>query len=588
MTDYQSQVLRGIAASPGVAVGVATVMGRDHLPVPRVRITPDEVAEQVRRLRQAIEESRQELEAIRERLGQEAPADYRLILEAHLMMHSDELLIDVATQAIESELVSAEWALDKAVSSIKRHLEQAPDAYFRDRAIDVEHVGVHIRAQLVGRSSVLPPLAADSVLVVDDLHPADVARLIESPVAALVTGLGSATSHTAILAHTLEIPSVVGVTGVTSAVGSGDRIIVDALGACVVLSPDDAACEDARARSQRYRSFTQELRSHGASSITEDGVSIELMANVDLPAEVAMAIDDEVPGVGLYRTEFLFMDRATPPDEEEQYAVYRDIARVARPRPVVIRTFDMGGDSLTLGDERGVTGPNPALGLRAIRLALARPELFRPQLRAILRAATEGELHLMFPLIAGLPELRRARAEVEHARQELEQEGVDHGPVRIGAMIELPSSVIMADHIAPEVDFLAVGTNDLVQYTLAADRTNPLVAYLADSLDPAVLRQLNRLVVVARDFDRSLSMCGDMATHPVALPVVAGLGFRRLSLPLSALPLSREILRAIRISDAESIARRALDCGTVAEVRALVREGFPQLLPIWREAGVIV
>lgn len=588
MTVSQSQILRGIAASPGVAVGTATVMGRDHLPVPRVHVTLEDVPHQVERLRQAIDDSRHELETIRARLGDEGPADYRLILEAHLMMHSDELLVDIATQAIENDLVSAEWAVDKAVDSIKRHLQQAPDAYFRDRSIDVEHVGMRIHAQLVGRASVLPPLSTDTVLVVDDLHPADVARLIESPVAALVTGLGSATSHTAILAHTLEIPSVVGVTGVTERVGSGDRVIVDALGACVVLSPEDAACEDARARSARYRSFTQELRSHGSSSITEDGVGIELMANVDLPAEVAMAIDDEVPGVGLYRTEFLFMDRPTPPDEEEQYAVYRDIARTARPRPIVIRTFDMGGDSLTLDDDAMMTGPNPALGLRAIRLALARPELFRPQLRAILRAATEGELRLMFPLVAGLPELRRARAELDRARESLEAEGIPHGPIQVGAMIELPSSVIMVDRIAPEVDFLAVGTNDLVQYTLAADRTNPLVAYLADSLDPAVLRQLHRLVVVARDLDRPLSMCGDMATHPVALPVVAGLGFRSLSLPLSALPLAREIVRAIRVRDAEGIVRRALDCGTAAEVRGLVRQGFPQLLPIWREAGVVV
>lgn len=581
-------VLAGIAASPGVAVGDATVIDSHHLPVPRQHVTPDRVEEQIERLRSAIEGSREELQDIRERLGQEAPADYRLILEAHLMMHSDELLIDVATQAIRTEYISAEWAVERAVNSIKRHLEQAPDDYFRDRAIDVEHVGKRIQAQLVGRASSLPPMSTNSVLVVDDLHPADAAFLIESPVAALVTGLGSATSHTAILARTLEIPSVVGVTGVTRLVGSGDRIIVDALQAKVILAPDDDACAKALARGQRYQRFTHELRSHGAQSVTSDGVPIELMANVDLPAEVALAVEDQAPGVGLYRTEFLFMNRTTPPDEEEQYSVYRDIATVARPRPVVIRTFDMGGDSLTIDGHGSAPGPNPALGLRAIRLALASPDLFRPQLRAVLRASVEGELRLMFPLVSGVHELRRAKRALSDAQDELTAEGVEFGPVLVGAMIELPSSVIMADRIAPEVDFLSVGTNDLVQYTLAVDRANPLVAYLADTLDPAVLRQLHRLVTVARDFDKPISMCGDMATNPVALPVVAGLGFRCLSLPVAALPLAREIVRAIHVRNAEAVARRALQCGTAEEVRALVREGFPQLVPIWREAGVIV
>ncbi|MDD9944371.1 MAG: phosphoenolpyruvate--protein phosphotransferase [Myxococcales bacterium] len=582
--DPQARVLKGIAASPGVAIGAATVIDSDHLPVPRHHVDPEDVEGQIERLRNAIEGSRQELEEIRARLGEDAPADYRLILDAHLMMHSDELLIDIATHAIRDECISAEWAVERAVHSIKRHLEQAPDPYFRDRAIDVQHVGKRIHSQLVGRVSSLPPMGQDAVLVIDDLHPADAAHLLDAPVAALVTGLGSATSHTAILARTLEIPSVVGVPNVTQLVGSGDRLVVDGLHGRVVLSPDSATCQEAEARGRRYQLFTRNLRAHGVHSVTLDGVPVEVLANVDLPSEVTLAVREQAPGIGLYRTEFLFMNRQEPPSEDEQLGVYRDIARVAGSRPVVLRSFDIGGDNLTI--EKGALGLNPALGLRAIRLALARPEMFRTQLRAVLKAATAGDLRLLFPLVSGLTELRRAKQELARARAELEEEGAAIGSVHVGAMIELPAAVVMADRIAAEVDFMAVGTNDLVQYSLAVDRTNPQVAYLADALDPAVLRQLDRVISVGKDADRPVSMCGDMATDPVALPIVAGLGFRSVSVPIAAMPLAREILRAIDTRQARGVVDRALACDTALDVRVLVRKSFPQLDPVWQEAGI--
>jgi phosphoenolpyruvate-protein phosphotransferase (PTS system enzyme I) len=579
--------LRGIAASPGIGVGRAIVIDSDHHHVRHHRIEADEAAYEVERLRQAIDRSRGELEEIRHRLGDEAPADYRLILDAHLMMHSDELLVDIATEAISTGQVNAEWAVERAIGTIARHLAQAPVDYFRDRAVDVEHVGRRIIAQLAGRVSSLPTGLQDAVLVIEDLSPAEAAQLIETPVAALVTGLGSATSHTAILARALEIPAVVGVAGITSRVGEGDEIVVDAFGGEVVLDPDPEECARARVRAARFRQFTSKLRESGnAGTETRDGVAIEVSANVDLPAEAALAARALAHGIGLYRTEFLFLNRAESPSEQEQFEVYSDIVRRTLPSAVTLRTIDMGGEVLKSGIPVPMV-PNPALGLRAIRLALARPELLGAQLRAVLRASALGPVRLMFPLVSGLKELRQARAALEQARADLLARGETVGQPQVGVMIELPSAVMMADRFAQECDFLSVGTNDLVQYGLAVDRSNPAVAYLAQSLDPAVLRMLAAVVRAATASGKPLSMCGDMAADAFVLPVVLGLGYRSLSVPVSALPLVREVLRHIDAARAKDTATQALDCATADEVAWLVASHFgADLGALWSEAGI--
>jgi phosphotransferase system enzyme I (PtsI) len=579
--------LRGIAASPGVGVGRAVVVNADNRFIRRHRIEVDTVLYECERLRQAIERSRNELEEIRRRLGDEAPADYRLILDAHMMMHSDELLIDAARETIEQELINAEWAVERAVSTIAKHLASAPVDYFRDRAVDVEHVGRRIVAQLAGRVSSLPAGLDDAVLVVEDLHPADAAQLLDTKVAALVTGLGSATSHTAILARALSIPAVVGVVGITQRVASGDELIVDAFGGVVALHADEEERILARGRGSRFRQFRSALRAQDIGRCeTADKVPVLLVANIDLPSEAAVLAEVGAQGIGLYRTEFLFLARAEPPEEQEQYEVYSEIMRAAHPLSVTLRTIDMGGDALK-GGVTAANMPNPALGLRAIRLALSRPELLGPQLRAALRAAVHGTMRLMFPLVSGIGELRQARAALDEARRELLRRGEAVGALDVGVMIELPSAVMMADRFAQECDFLSVGTNDLVQYGLAVDRSNPDVAYLAQALDPAVLRMLDVVVRAARAKGKRLSMCGDMACDPFTLPLVIGLGYRELSAPGIALPLVREVLRRIDSSEAEAAARHALDCATADEVRACVIERFsPSLGALWREAGV--
>lgn len=577
---------RGIVASSGIGVGRAVVIYADHRYVRRHRIEAEVVPFERQRLLQAIDRSRRELEDIRRRLGADSPADYRLILDAHLMMHRDELLTDAASSAIEHEQVNAEWAVERAVAQIAAHLQQAPLEYFRDRAIDVEHVGRRIVAQLAGRSSTLPLGLAGSVLVIDDLHPADAVHLIEERVAGLVTGLGSATSHTAILARALGIPAVVGIADITGRLGSGDELIVDALRGEVVVGATEAERSEARSRGDRYRRFSYGLRSRGVRrTATGDGVLVSVMANIDTPAEAGALVEVGALGIGLYRSEYLFLTRTDLPTEDEQYEVYAELVRRANPLPVTLRTVDIGGDALK-GSGQGPAVPNPALGLRATRLALQRPEMFGAQLRAALRAATHGSMRIMFPLIAGVDELRRARAALDDARAELVARGVEPGVVRVGAMIELPSAVMMADRFAAGCDFLSVGTNDLVQYGLGVDRSNPAVAYLAQAADPAVLRMLAMVQRSSELAREPTSMCGDMAADPLLLPLVIGLGFRHLSVPVSAVPLVREVISRIDSVRAGELAARALACCTAAEVRALVEaELGPVLADVWVETG---
>lgn len=583
MTAPGRAVLQGIAASHGIAVGHATVLERTGARAPRRRVLPEEIGREIARLREAIDASRRDLERMRDQIGSEGHADLELLLEAHLLMHRDELLVDAAVRTIRDESAGAEWAVRRTVESLQSQLERAGSSYFRERAQDIEHVGRHILRALAGdhdRASIETP----SVVVTDDLGPADAVQLLRSPILALVTALGSATSHTAILARALGVPAVVGVSDIVRRVDDGDLVIVDALRGEVVVGADDDERRGADARAERYRIFTSELRAKRDSSpLTRDGVAIELFANVDLPTEAALAVTEGARGIGLYRTEFLYLDRGEVPTEDEQLKVYSDVVRVMAPRPVVFRTFDLGADKLP-PDQRVPRGPNPALGLRALRLALARPRMLRAQVRAILRAAVHGPVELLFPLVTSVDELREAKALVDQCCDELRTEGIPHRHVPIGIMVEVPAAGLMAESLARECDFFSVGTNDLVQYTLALDRGSPHVAHLAQALDPAVLKLLDVTARAAEARGIPLGMCGDMAADPFAFPLVLGLGYRRLSVPVSALPLVREMLRRIDAEQARRTVREALQCSGGRAVRRLVEERFAASLgDVWAE-----
>jgi phosphotransferase system enzyme I (PtsI) len=581
-------VLSGIPASHGIAVGKARLVGRSALRVPRRRIGTHDAPAEVARLKAAIETSRQEIEDARAALGDAADADYQLVLDAHLLMHGDALLVDTTVQNIEQELLCAEWALRRTVEALSAQLQSADSEYFRARAGDITQVGLHILRCLTGTKEVIPELDEPVVLVTDDLSPAEAARLVESPLVALITELGSASSHTAIVARALGIPALVGVPSATDLIGEGDTVVVDALRGEVVLAAGSDEQTEAEERSTRYRAFTAGLRSRAEEkAATADGERIILAANLEMPAEVEVAARPESDGVGLYRTEFLYLGRDQAPTEDEQREVYSRVLTLLNPRPVTFRTFDLGADKLPT-DRRFPRGPNPALGLRGVRLLMTHPRLFRAQIRAVLRAAVHGSARLMFPLVGSLSDLRGARALVDEVAEELEKEGEPFARVPVGVMIEVPAAALLANVLAAECDFFSVGTNDLIQYAFALDRTNPRVATMAEPLDPALLRLLDMTAEAARHHDIDLSMCGDMAADPFALPIVIGLGYRSLSMPSASIPLANAIVRSIRTDQAAEAARDALALPDARSVHELVRERFTESLgELWAEEGIV-
>lgn len=578
--------LRGISASPGVAVGRVTIFDRRGVPIPRRAITAAEIEPEVQRLMGGLAASRRLIEEARDALDPAAGAEHRLVLEAHLLMHRDDLLVGAAVEGIRTG-VNAEWAVRRAIDEIVRRLSTAREAYLQDRARDVEQVGEHVLRALTGVGVQLPPLDRPTILVASDLSPAETARLPRDRVLALVTDLGTATSHTAILARALGIPAVVGVEGVTRALSPDDLVIVDALRGEVIVAPNEQEEQRAEERARRYRLFTSRLRHReGTPGATRDGTRVELLANVELEVEVAEAQAQRAEGVGLYRTEFLYLEGAMP-TEDEQTELYARIAARMAPRPVTLRTFDLGADKMPL---LGLgKAPNPALGLRGLRLSLACPELFRTQLRAMMRAAAIAPVRAMFPMVCTVDELRAARAIARAAERELADANIEHRPILLGAMIEVPSAVALADLIARECDFFSVGTNDLTQYALAVDRQNAKVSHLVRPLEPALLRMLRAICDAAAPRRLSVSVCGDLAAHPMAIPVLLGMGYRSLSMPPSEIALTREILDRLDLSTCEDVARAAMACATALEVEQCVAEMLGDRLgEIWDEQGIEV
>ncbi len=583
--SLERQLLMGICASPGIAVGPVTVFDRTSVPVPRRRVPEDAVDAEVGRLESAMAAARAEVEAAMEQLPEQAGPDHRLLLETQRMMLGDALLLDTARAAIRERGINAEWALRHTVDAMSARLRAAPEPYFRERADDVTSTGEHLLRVLTGVSRALPELQEPTILVASDLSPAEAAQLPPGRVRGIVTDGGTASGHTAILARALQVPAVVGVSEVTRAVGPGDTLILDALRGHVVVFPEPDEIEEAHERARGFDAFKGRLRaSEGRAAETADGVRVGLHANVELELDVTTAMREGADGIGLYRTEFLYLDRAEPPSEDEQVRVYRRVARKMAPRAVTFRTFDLGADKMPRGMRRG---PNPALGLRALRVAFVQPELLVTQLRALLRASCEGNVRVMFPMVSGLSDLRRARVLLDRARADLEAEGASYGPVAVGAMLEVPSAVLMADRLAEECDFFSLGTNDLTQYTLAVDRNDPRVAHLGSALDPAVLRLIDRAREVASARGLGLSLCGDLAADPVATPILLGLGLTELSMPMAAIPLVREVLSRLDAAALAPLARRALDCASAADVERMVADELTEALgDLWEGQGI--
>jgi phosphoenolpyruvate-protein phosphotransferase (PTS system enzyme I) len=569
----RAEMLRGIAGAPGVAIGTAVVMGSARSAYPRRHIHDDEAASELVRFGEAVEAVKRNLRDMSTRIG-DKPAE-AAILDAYSAMAGDEVLLDAVKKQIDVEKRCTEWAVVAACSDIARRIAAVDDPYLRERSHDVEFVGERVLRALMAATgdveSAIPKLAGRSVLVGHDLSPADTAGLVTEPVVGFVTEMGTRTSHTSIMARALEIPAVVGVTDALARIATGDNVIVDGLRGVVIVDPTPEQLEDAKARAERYTAFSRELQeSRDRPPTTLDGTRVVLRANVELPAEAILARDYGAEGIGLYRTEFLYIDRLSPPNEEEQFEVFRAVVEAIRPRPVVLRTFDIGGDKF-VSTFQLPPEMNPMLGLRAIRLALSRPEVFLEQLRAMVRASAYGDVRIMIPMVASLSELRETKTLLEEARAQVKARGqpmAEHIP--LGVMIEVPSAALMVDRFAQEAAFLSLGTNDLIQYALAVDRTARNLAYLASPFDPSILRLVSNVVRAGQLYNCPVSICGAAASDPLCATLLLGLGLRDFSMESAAIPEIKEAFRRIKISEAETMAEEALACTTADEVEHCV------------------
>jgi phosphotransferase system enzyme I (PtsI) len=562
---------RGNAVSPGLGTGPAYVVDRRQVNVPHTHIEREEVEEELKRFRTALRGAQDQLEAIKGRLTH---GEHRQILKAQQMMLRDPDLIQRTEVLIRGEQINAEWAVSRAVDEIRETLAKASDELFRERQFDVAFMGERLITTLGGeeKDAITPP--EGSVVIAHDLSPADTAQLARYRVTGLVTEEGGQTSHTAIIARALRIPAVVGVDDLLEVVESGDAVIVDGVHGLVHMRPSQEQIDDLYREVERYVAFEQEIhKEHALPAQTDDGETIHLRANLALDEEIDVARLYGAEGVGLYRTEFMFMNREEAPSEEEHYRSAKALLQRWAPHPVRIRTFDLGSDKSCPALATGEVEANPAMGLRSMRLALRRRDEFLAQLRGLLRAALHGPLQIMLPLVSGLEELAAGREVFEEARAQLAEHGMPHASsVPVGVMIEVPSAAIVADLMARHVDFMSIGTNDLIQYTLAIDRENDDVNYLYEPLHPAIIRMIKLTCDAGEKAGIPVSLCGEMAADPRYTWVLVGLGLRELSMQASAIPVVKNIIRSSSLDEMESLAAGVLDCETAADARRLVMQ----------------
>lgn len=571
--------LRGTGVSPGIALGRALVVERDTAPVFRLAIEPAQIEAEVGRLEAALELSRQQLRTVKDRLSREVGAPHAYIFDAHLLMLDDPLLRDRAAALVRSDRVNAEWALRTVSESLHELFSQFSDAYLRERSTDLDDVvgRVHLNLRGSAEAPSLQRLPGPVVLVAGDLTPSEAGELDWDRVLAVVTDVGSSTYHTAIIARSLGIPAVAGLKEATRRIPPGSLVAVDGTRGEVVVEPSGPALAALREAQEDFRREEERLRGTRAlPSQTVDGVTVRLEANVEFPEEAATAQQHGAEGIGLFRSEYLLGRGLRWPTEDQQVDVYHRLLEQMHPYPVTVRTWDVGLEAL---GPAGPSSPNPALGERALRLLHRSREPFRTQLRALLRAGRHGPIRIMFPFVSGPADLRLALDLLDEARAELRAEGLPfQDDVPVGVNLEVPGAAMVADLLAPSVDFFSVGTNDLIQYLLAVDRTDPRVSALYEPLHPAVLRLIGQVARAAKASGRPLSVCGEMAGQPLEAVLLVGLGIRELSMAPSAIPRVKAALRAVGAEHAREVAERCLLMPTRAEIEGFLRRELPVAL----------
>ena len=573
--------LQGVAGSPGIAIGKAYLVQQEDVDVVEKRfVSSENISAEVKRFKEAVKKARKQLKRIIDDVPKEF-RDHIYILDAHMMLLKDKMLYKGTIGYIESENVNAAWALKMAVDEVKSIFKKMPDPYFRERGSDITHVSKLITENLLGTEpSNISGIDKRVIIVARDLSPAETTQIQLEKIQAFLTDSGGRTSHTCIIARSLEIPAVLGLGTATQQIKTDDLIIVDGSAGVVILNPDEETLARYQERRDLFEQYQATItRSSHLPAETTDGFHLPVMANIGVVEEVVSLIDHGGDGIGLYRTEFLYLNRPILPSEQELFDNYRDVVEIVAPRPVTIRTLDVGGDKF-VGDPRLAEEMNPALGLRAIRFSLQSPEIFMAQLRAILRAANFGNVRIMIPMISQVDEILKAREFLNQAAESLEKDGIPFkADIELGAMIEVPSAVMMADVLAKEVDFFSIGTNDLIQYSLAIDRGNKHVAHLYQPLNPGVLRMIQRVVDAAKQADIEVNMCGEMAGDPLNLPVLLGMELDAISMNPISIPAIKRVARMLSVEEAKLFLKEALKRPTTEDVIKLVQNTYGPSFP---------
>jgi len=566
-------IVRGISVSTGFAIGKAVFVNRRHRSeLPRQTIQPALVPGEETRLREAFATVEAELATARDRIPAELK-EHKHILDSHLMILKDPKLAGAAAKLIRELGVNAEWALEKAVAELEKAFGVLDDLYIRERLQDVRVMSDRVMARLLGTVRELLAVEGRVIIMAHDLTPADTVALEVSKIMGFATAQGGKTSHTGIMARTLGIPALVGVSDLEDAVNDGDLVIMDGVGGRILVDPDEDELAEYNELEEQFEQYQRRIyRGCQLPAETIDGYRVQVQANIELIEEVAAVLDNGGEGIGLYRTEYSYLNRIDLPGEDELADKYSDLAAIMSPRKVIFRTLDLGADK-TIASFGALEEANPAMGLRAIRFCMQHPELFKTQLKAIARASAYGNVSIMFPMISGLREVRRAKAKLREAQEELRTEGKRFNQeMPIGIMIELPAAVMIANLLAEEVDFFSIGTNDLIQYSVGIDRTNPHVSYLYQPLHPAILRSIKHVVDAAHQAGIEASLCGEVASDPFCVPILMGMQIDCISLSPQAIPGIKRIIRQARMSECKALLREVLACRTVGKINRLVRD----------------
>jgi phosphotransferase system enzyme I (PtsI) len=577
------RVFRGIPVSDGVCRGKILVLHRpQETTIPKYAITEGEIPEHTNRLEQALIRTRQQILEVQQQVSKGMGASEAGIFDAHLLVLEDPVLLEEVVRLVRTDMVNIEFAFSAVTAKYIATLGAIEDDYLRERAADMRDVTARILSSLLGQEEQggLTDLIEPSILVAHDLTPSRTALLDKRMVLGIATDQGSRTSHTAILARSLQIPGVTGLKDASLRLKHGQYALLDGFNGLLIIDPTDQTLYEYGQLARKHLALQDRLREvKDQPAVTLDGARITLSANIEKPDETVDVAAFGAEGVGLYRTEYLFLSRETLPTEEEQYQAYASVAAAVMPRPLIIRTLDLGGDKV-LSDRQESSERNPFLGWRAIRICLQERDMFRDQLRAVLRASVAGNIKLMYPMISGLEEVNQANALVEQCKAELRAQNIPFNEqLEIGVMIEIPAAVLTAEALAKRVKFFSIGTNDLIQYSLAVDRMNPKIAHLYEPTHPAILRLIKATTDAAHAHGIWVGVCGEMAGDPVLVPLLLGLGVDELSAAPSAVPAVKFLLRRLKLSEARELARFALECESGAEILARAQTLARQIAP---------